>query len=85
MTQAEKVLRRMATVDHVIPRSKGGSNDDDNLVIACYGCNYLKADQVLDNPVLTLPEGSETTEGRKQAAKTALQELQRLLIAGEGA
>ena len=49
MTQAEKVLRRMATVDHVIPRSKGGSNDDDNLVIACYGCNYLKADQVLDN------------------------------------
>jgi len=84
MTQAEKVLRRMATVDHVIPRSKGGSNDDDNLVIACYGCNYLKADQMLGNPVLTLPEGSGTSEEQKQVAKTALQELQQLLMAGEG-
>lgn len=28
-----------ATVDHVIPRYKGGSNDPDNLVSACNRCN----------------------------------------------
>lgn len=28
-----------ATVDHVVPRSKGGTNHDDNLVPACLECN----------------------------------------------
>lgn len=29
-------------VDHVIPRSQGGSNDPDNLAIACAACNREK-------------------------------------------
>lgn len=33
------------TVDHVIPRSKGGTNDPENLVAACQPCNSLKADR----------------------------------------
>ena len=37
------------TFDHVIPRSKGGTNADDNLVIACADCNTKKADSM---PVL---------------------------------
>jgi len=29
-------------VDHVIPKSKGGTNDPENLVAACAECNYSK-------------------------------------------
>jgi 5-methylcytosine-specific restriction endonuclease McrA len=28
-----------STIDHVIPRSHGGSHDADNLVAACHRCN----------------------------------------------
>lgn len=31
-----------ATVDHVIPRSEGGSDDPDNLQAAHRGCNQAK-------------------------------------------
>lgn len=30
------------TVDHIIPISKGGTDDDDNLASACTTCNYGK-------------------------------------------
>jgi CRISPR/Cas system Type II protein with McrA/HNH and RuvC-like nuclease domain len=30
------------TIDHVIPRSKGGTNNHKNLVAACYKCNQIK-------------------------------------------
>ena len=33
-------------VDHVIPLSRGGSNDPDNLVIACPSCNCSKQDKL---------------------------------------
>ncbi|KAG1666407.1 hypothetical protein FOA52_006516 [Chlamydomonas sp. UWO 241] len=36
-----------ATVDHVIPRSKGGTDDPCNLVIACRKCNCQKGDRIL--------------------------------------
>lgn len=35
-----------ATIDHVIPSSKGGSNDETNLVLACSSCNCEKGDQI---------------------------------------
>ena len=38
-------LKRLATVDHVMPRSKGGAEmDESNLVVACHTCNQRKAD-----------------------------------------
>ena len=40
-TPMEKSLS--ATEDHKIPRNLGGSNDRDNLVIACGRCNHIKA------------------------------------------
>lgn len=33
-----------ATLDHVLPRSKGGSNKQDNIVLACKKCNSKKSD-----------------------------------------
>lgn len=35
---------RLATVDHVIPKSRGGSHRKANLVTACRACNQAKAD-----------------------------------------
>ena len=35
---------RHLNLDHVVPRSKGGSSDWDNLATSCIPCNNLKAD-----------------------------------------
>lgn len=35
-------LGLMCTIDHVVPRSKGGSNCRDNLVAACHQCNTAR-------------------------------------------
>lgn len=34
-----------ATKDHIIPKSKGGTHDPENIVIACQKCNHLKANK----------------------------------------
>jgi 5-methylcytosine-specific restriction endonuclease McrA len=34
------------TVDHVLPRSRGGKNTWQNTVAACDGCNQRKADRI---------------------------------------
>lgn len=35
------------TVDHVKPKSKGGTNDWENLVSACERCNNMKSDSLM--------------------------------------
>ncbi len=35
------------TIDHKIPRSKGGTNRASNLVAACFGCNQDKGDKTV--------------------------------------
>jgi 5-methylcytosine-specific restriction endonuclease McrA len=34
------------TLDHIIPRSRGGHTDWDNLVACCHKCNNLKGDRL---------------------------------------
>jgi hypothetical protein len=34
-------------VDHIIPRSRGGGNDETNLVTACFECNRGKRDKLI--------------------------------------
>jgi 5-methylcytosine-specific restriction endonuclease McrA len=42
------------TLDHVIPRSRGGHTDWDNLVACCHRCNNLKGDRMPDETGLRL-------------------------------
>lgn len=39
---------RAPTRDHLTPRSRGGKNTRDNVVLACYLCNHQKGDMTLD-------------------------------------
>jgi 5-methylcytosine-specific restriction endonuclease McrA len=39
--------RRADTIDHVVPRSRGGTHAWDNCVAACRACNSRKADKLL--------------------------------------
>lgn len=40
--------RRLFTIDHVEPKSKGGQNTWENMVTACKSCNSEKADLTLE-------------------------------------
>ncbi len=42
------------TLDHVIPRSRGGHTDWDNLVTCCHTCNTLKRDRLPEEAGLRL-------------------------------
>jgi 5-methylcytosine-specific restriction endonuclease McrA len=37
------------TIDHIVPRSQGGTNDPDNLLPACKNCNESKGSRSLSN------------------------------------
>ena len=40
--------RRADTIDHVVPRSRGGTHTWENCVAACRACNSRKADRLLE-------------------------------------
>ena len=42
------------TLDHVMPRSRGGHTDWDNLVACCHACNNLKGDRLAEEAGLRL-------------------------------
>lgn len=42
------------TIDHIIPRSRGGEDTWENLVVACNSCNTKKGDKLLEDTNLTL-------------------------------
>lgn len=44
------------TIDHVIPKAKGGKDTWDNLVTACLTCNQEKADLTLEEAGLADPK-----------------------------
>jgi 5-methylcytosine-specific restriction endonuclease McrA len=41
----EAVSNKDFTIDHVVPRSRGGPNSWDNFVVACFPCNIKKRDR----------------------------------------
>lgn len=47
--------KRADTIDHVIPRSRGGTHTWDNCVAACRACNSRKADRLIEEIGWALP------------------------------
>ena len=45
---------RQLTIDHVIPRSKGGKTSWTNLVTACNRCNVIKGDKTVEQAGMQL-------------------------------
>lgn len=41
------------TADHVVPISLGGSNGDDNIVLACHDCNNRRGNKVSGQEILS--------------------------------
>jgi len=46
--------RRADSIDHVVPRSRGGTHSWDNVVAACGRCNTAKRDRLLEETSMTL-------------------------------
>ncbi len=46
-----------ATLDHVVPHSRGGTNDPENLVTACWPCNFGRGGYLLMEMGLNDPRG----------------------------
>ena len=56
------------TVDHVYPRSRGGSNNWSNLVACCLSCNNAKSDQTPEEsgmPLLWVPRAPRIDHKRQ--------------------
>jgi 5-methylcytosine-specific restriction endonuclease McrA len=47
--------KRADTIDHVVPRSRGGSHTWENCVAACKACNSRKADRLIEELGWVLP------------------------------
>ena len=44
----KKILIRDVTIDHVVPKYKGGGDDERNFVPLCKRCNKQKGSQIVD-------------------------------------
>lgn len=54
---------RAETIDHVLPRSRGGKHTWENCVASCMACNHRKADRLLDELGWTLRAAPEVPRG----------------------
>lgn len=45
---------RRLTIDHIIPKSRGGQDTWDNMVVACSSCNIKKGDTLLEQTGMKL-------------------------------
>jgi 5-methylcytosine-specific restriction endonuclease McrA len=69
-----KMLPRQLTMDHVIPRSRGGASTWENLVASCFACNNKKGDRTPGEAGMTLA---------KQPRQLHIHAKHRLLAADE--
>jgi len=66
------------TIDHLVPKSLGGSNDIENLVPCCAECNREKADRMPTEDELTMARqwrGDKPLKPRRVKIATDLKEF----------
>ena len=51
------------SIDHIIPKSKGGLHEWSNVVACCKKCNLVKADKLLNQTILKLKNFPTKPEG----------------------
>ena len=51
------------SIDHIIPKSKGGLHEWSNVVACCKKCNLVKADKLLNQTILKLKNFPAKPEG----------------------
>jgi hypothetical protein len=56
-------MQRGTTIDHVVPRSQGGTTTWENCVMACSPCNFKKADKTMEQLGWTLKKTPEPVYG----------------------
>jgi hypothetical protein len=71
-SSSEKTL----VIDHVIPVSKGGTNDDDNLVTSCDSCNAGKSAKMLKSEEVPEDVKLRIAQERNEMIKLAKQARQ---------
>lgn len=66
-----QITSRRMTLDHVVPLSRGGLNDMENLVLACSACNTHKGSMTVDEYLDSryLKERRQTVSGHVSAHK----------------
>ena len=55
---------KATTIDHILPRSRGGGHSWDNCVACCAHCNHRKADKLLSELGWSLPIPPAAPKGR---------------------
>lgn len=61
-------------IDHIIPESQGGSNEANNLVLACMSCNRKRANTVADSSNLQVRTAEVQTIPRNRIEKNRSKE-----------
>jgi hypothetical protein len=64
--------------DHVLPKSKGGSDDINNLVTSCFDCNRGKSANELTSVPLTVAQNVKLIKEREAQYKEYLKLLKRV-------
>lgn len=66
--KAASTAAKLATLDHLVSRSAGGSNRPANLVTACLDCNAQRGGKLLEDWLEELDEPSAVVARRLPAA-----------------
>lgn len=67
--------KRADTIDHVVPRSRGGAHNWENCVACCASCNHRKADRLLSELGWTLRTALTPPKGRHWRLLATVKEI----------